>query len=267
MKLNFPIVFQYRSIRFQRNFTNYFSKTKNHKFLFILSPPYCGSTLLTEIIDSSINVSVNNQFREKEGQKLPELRSQMYDIPNRWDTKMELDWSFIKKVWMSYWDLSKPVLLEKSPPNIVRATHLKRTFANSFFIAFSRDPYAHVESLMRRNGTSVEDAAHFAIFCLQSLKSNYEMLHETLFLRYEDLLEYPDSTISKIQLWMPELLDIRFPTSSKSHNHYGNENIQNTNKLKIKSLSVSAIRSINVVFEPNESLLNFFGYNLIESNV
>ena len=35
------------------------SKAEN-KYVFILSPPFCGSTLLTELIATSKNVSLNN---------------------------------------------------------------------------------------------------------------------------------------------------------------------------------------------------------------
>jgi stage III sporulation protein SpoIIIAA len=46
-------------------------KSINNTYLFILSPPFCGSTLLNEIISSSDNVSVNHTFGTREGQTLP----------------------------------------------------------------------------------------------------------------------------------------------------------------------------------------------------
>ena len=44
---------------------------KSPKFLFILSPPYCGSTMLNQLISSSNNVSCNNNLGTREGQLLP----------------------------------------------------------------------------------------------------------------------------------------------------------------------------------------------------
>ena len=38
------------------------SSHKSPKFLFILSPPYCGSTMLNQLISSSKNVSCNNNL-------------------------------------------------------------------------------------------------------------------------------------------------------------------------------------------------------------
>jgi hypothetical protein len=37
----------------------------------------------------------------------------MRDKP--WDASRALPWRDIKAVWESYWDMSKPVLLEKTP--------------------------------------------------------------------------------------------------------------------------------------------------------
>ena len=51
---------------------------EEHKFLFILSPPYCGSTLLNDIISTSKNVSSNNYLNTREGQTLPEVKQFMF---------------------------------------------------------------------------------------------------------------------------------------------------------------------------------------------
>jgi hypothetical protein len=52
---------------------NLFLAKKENQYLFILSPPFCGSTLLTEIISTSKNVSCNNNIGLREGQHLPGL--------------------------------------------------------------------------------------------------------------------------------------------------------------------------------------------------
>lgn len=44
--------------------------------------------------------------------------------------------------WSSYWDLGKPYLLEKSPPNIVRTRFLQAIFPGAFFITITRHPVA-----------------------------------------------------------------------------------------------------------------------------
>ncbi len=42
--------------------------------------------------------------------------------------------------WSRYWDLSRPVLLEKSPPNLVRMRYLQALFPGARFVAVVRHP-------------------------------------------------------------------------------------------------------------------------------
>src|ERR1039457_4720612 len=94
-------------ILFIRNFIKkILTKRRKNKFLFILSPPYCGSTLLNEIISTSHSVSVNNKEGTREGQGLPSVRDMMFNHDRRWDESLDFDWEFIKKEWMKCWDLT-----------------------------------------------------------------------------------------------------------------------------------------------------------------
>ena len=68
----------YSYIRIIRLFSYLFSKNIKHQFLFILSPPYAGSTMLNQLISSSNNVSCNNNLGTREGQLLPQVRNFMF---------------------------------------------------------------------------------------------------------------------------------------------------------------------------------------------
>ena len=61
-------------------FKNSLNKKKKHDYLFILSPPFCGSTLLNELISTSKNISCNNNIGTREGQTLPLVNDIMFDI-------------------------------------------------------------------------------------------------------------------------------------------------------------------------------------------
>ena len=65
---------------------NFIFSKKDHIYLFILSPPFSGSTLLNQIISSSKNVSCNNNIGTREGQTLPGVKKIMFD-KKRWDEK------------------------------------------------------------------------------------------------------------------------------------------------------------------------------------
>ena len=125
----------------------FFSKKKN-QHLFILSPPFCGSTLLTEILSTSRNLSFNNNIGLKEGQHLPETHNILF-TQDRWNPNKKIDWLVIKSIWNKYWDRSKDILLEKSPPNICRAENINDVFNNSKYICLIRNPYAQIQSNIR----------------------------------------------------------------------------------------------------------------------
>ncbi len=44
--------------------------------------------------------------------------------------------------WSPHWDLSKPLLVEKSPPNLMKSRFLQAMFPNSWFVMLIRHPIA-----------------------------------------------------------------------------------------------------------------------------
>ncbi len=237
----------------------------SHSFLFILSPPHCGSTLLTEILLLSKEVSGNNPVGTKEGQQLPELRKRMFHEKNRWDPSHEMDWHFIKKVWKKHWDVTKPVLLEKSPPNLVRALEIEKHFRPAYFIILVRNPYAHCESMMRRNGVSATEAARVAIDCLEHQQRNCHSLKRVLVLSYEDLTTNPVKTIKQIQAFLPNIggINIKDKEFSAHNSLHRKMAIVNFNDQSINRLSAKDLAILNECFQSQRGLLEYWGYQLI----
>jgi hypothetical protein len=236
----------------------------DNTFLFILAPPFSGSTLLTELIFTSKHVSVNNPYdRNLEGQKLPSVRHIMF-TKERMDEKHDFDWRYIKKEWLKYWDLTQPVLLEKSPANIFRALSLQQFFTPSRFIIFYRNPYAHCESFMRRLNSTPEQAASFVIRYLKVQFKNIQDIPEALVLSYELLTNHPAQVVGRLNAFIPELCGFDINRKFKAHNHLGKVmRIQNLNQEKIDALSAADIVKINEVFAEEKDLLEFFGYELM----
>ena len=113
----------------------FFSSCKKHKFLFILCAPYCGSTLLNQIISRSTNVSCNNKLGVREGQLLPGVKEFMF-TKDRWLSSTKYDWKKIKEVWLKYWDHSKIIFLDKSIPNIKRVDAISQVFYPIKYLLF-----------------------------------------------------------------------------------------------------------------------------------
>lgn len=262
---NIKRVVYYFLIRQIRKIKNNLTNNKEHKFLFILCPPYSGSTLLSQIISSSKNVSSNNELGVREGQLLPGVKHFMF-TKNRWDMKIKYDWEKIKNVWLQYWDQSKNILLDKSSPNIMHADSIQTVFKESFFIIMIRNPYAQAEGIIRRNKASAEYAAKFVLNCLRYQKQNIENKHRSIFFTYEDLCDSPSNTFKKMTNFLPELDDINIHAKFRAHNFKTKNKmaIQNLNEEKISRLTKNQIKEINSYFIKEKYLLDLFNYTIID---
>jgi len=240
---------------------NLFYSNRKHQHLFILSPPFCGSTLLNEIISSSKNVSCNNNIGLREGQHLPIAKDILF-TRDRWDNKKQINWELIHNIWNKYWDKSKDVFLEKSPPNICRAKNIEKEFPNAKFICLVRNPYAQIEGKMRRHGTSAKEAAELSIQYLKYQKKNIQGLNKTLLISYESLTE---NNKNAIITFLPELCDINTGLKFNAHNLRAEKNmkITNLNSEKISKITKEDLIIINGVFKNEESILNYFNYQII----
>ena len=231
------------------------------QYLFVLCPPYCGSTLLWKLLATSERVSALPQ----EGQFLPEVEPIMRERP--WDRDLQLPWGDIKATWERYWDASKPVLLEKSPPNIVRATTIAEHFVPAQFIIMVRNPYAHAEGLIRRNEWPLRRAANFALMCLRTQAENAAKLNDTLVFTYEDLVSNPPAACAQLAAFQPALDDMDPEASFEVHSVDGtlDRQITDLNAKKIEALSPEQLAELNSYFEPNKDTLAHWGYEIIHS--
>ncbi|NND68065.1 MAG: hypothetical protein HKN19_10800 [Halioglobus sp.] len=232
------------------------------QFLFVLCPPYCGSTLLWKLLATSERVSA----LPKEGQFLPEVEPIMRERP--WDRDNALPWRDIRAAWEQYWDHSKPILLEKSPPNIVRAQAIAEYFDPAQFIIMVRNPYAHAEGLMRRNEWPLRRAAHFALMCLRTQAENAAQLSNTLVFTYEDLVADPVDACAQLAAFQPALDDMDPRASFEVHSVDGtvDRQITDLNEKKIAALSPEQLDELNSFFEPGEDALKHWGYEIIPAS-
>ena len=228
-------------------------------YLFVLCPPYSGSTLLWKLLSTSGNVS----SLPLEGQFLPELKELMRDKP--WDASHTLPWSEIKRVWESYWDKDKPVLLEKSPPNLIRTRDILAHFQPVKFIIMVRNPYAQSEGLMRRNNWKVTRAANFSMMCLRTQLKNARELDDAQVLTYESLVQNPAKTCEQLETFMPTLGELDSSASFEIDSIDGtlDRPITDLNTRKIASLPAGTIASLNEIFIQHQETIEAWGYDLL----
>eukprot|EP00310_Coccolithus_braarudii_P022567 CAMPEP_0183338706 /NCGR_PEP_ID=MMETSP0164_2-20130417/5901_1 /TAXON_ID=221442 /ORGANISM="Coccolithus pelagicus ssp braarudi, Strain PLY182g" /LENGTH=414 /DNA_ID=CAMNT_0025508593 /DNA_START=73 /DNA_END=1317 /DNA_ORIENTATION=- len=109
--------------------------------------------------------------------------------------------------WGRYWDLERPVLLEKTPTNMVSARLLQALFAPSAsFLFISRHPLA-VE-LAERRMSRCRRTDRFGLGSLNwvaahsILQADLPSLASARVIRYEDLVRSPWSCMSKVADWL-----------------------------------------------------------------
>lgn len=228
-------------------------------YLFILCPPYSGSTLLWKLLSTSVDVSA----LPMEGQFLPELKDIMRNRP--WDAECALPWPDIKAVWETYWDKSKPVLLEKSPPNLIRTRDILAHFQPVTFIVMVRNPYAQAEGLMRRNHWTATRAANFSMTCLRKQLENARQLEGALVMTYESLVQDPGEACAKLTAFLPALGDLDHAAHFEVHSIDGTVTrpITDLNSKKIATLSAANLAAMNVVFAQHSETMSAWDYPLI----
>jgi hypothetical protein len=184
------------------------------------------------------------------------------------------NWSAIRKTWNSLWkescewDDSGMVLLEKSPPDLLRARLLEKNFSNSYFLVMVRNPYAVIEGMNRRYGHSLESGAKH--WCRTASKNIYNInnLDNVVYFTYEQMCDNHSVVSKKISNILPELYDLDFGEETDgvhSIDGYGKRGLINFNKKQISRFDTRHFNIINSVLKKNKNILHFFGYNIINN--
>lgn len=230
------------------------------KFLFILCPPYSGSTVLWKILQTSPVVSA----MPKEGQFMPEVRGIMRNQP--YDLARPMPWDRIRGVWEHHWNMKKPILLEKSPPNLMRAFEIEEEFEPTRFVSMIRNPYAACEGIYRRNDKSLQDSIDFWVRLAKFQKKNIEGLESVVHFSYEQLVSEPHLVKDRLLEFLPDLQMLDMGVSMKVHSVAGRKTrkLQDFNARKIDRLNNRELTIINTTLTRHQDLMEYFGYSLIE---
>ena len=148
---------------------------------------------------------------------------------------------------------------------ICRANNIDRVFSKSKYICLVRDPYAQIQSNIRRYNTDVVEATEKYISYLKFQKKNIETLENTLLVSYEELADNPLKTKEKISTFLPLLEDINIDLKFNAHNMHQKKQmgITNLNQESIKALTKDQINSINTILDKEQDLVKYFNYNIL----
>lgn len=232
---------------------------KPKKWVFIVGCYNSGTTLLSELMGRHPDMSA----LPTEGHFITDQFQKDYDlgIPRMWVDREDIfclnendegpDVVRIKKEWGMRLDLSKPVLVEKSPPNAARTRWFQKHFENAHFIGIVRNGYAVAEGISRKGDPkSIKDGWPMDKSAWQWARSNEVMLDDAKhlnnfhLLRYEDLASSPQQELDKIAsfLDLPAFPDV---ASQNFAIHERNDSVKDMNASSIKKLSAEDIETFN----------------------
>lgn len=100
--------------------------------------------------------------------------------------------------WAPYWDVSKPVLIEKSPPNLIRMRFLRALFPRAKFIVVMRHPLAVAVATSKWTPTSMDSLLHHWVVAHRHLLHDAERAGSVALVRYEDLMAHPQDQMDRL---------------------------------------------------------------------
>jgi Sulfotransferase family len=101
--------------------------------------------------------------------------------------------------WSEYWNLDKRVLVEKSPPNLLKLRFLQALFPEATFVVIMRHPIAVSFATQKWSKTSVESLLEHWLTCHEILLEDAPHIRRLMLVRYEDFVTDPAGIVGRIQ--------------------------------------------------------------------
>ncbi len=184
------------------------------RHVFICGLHRSGTSLLHSLLASHPHISGfrNTGAPEDEGQHLQSVypAGRVFGGPGKFcfDPNAQLtelsplvterNRQILSSEWSRYWDTRKPVLLEKSPPNIIRSRFLQAMFPESQFVFIVRHPIAVSLATQKWSHSSLADLLSHWQSAHEIMERDRPYLKSSLLLRYEDLVTKPQITLDTI---------------------------------------------------------------------
>jgi hypothetical protein len=100
--------------------------------------------------------------------------------------------------WSALWDLDCPVLLEKSPPNLIRYRFLQAVFPEAYFITVVRHPIAVSLATKKWSKTSIRSLIEHWLRCHRIWLEDSHFLRRQYAFKYEEFVSSPVSILNAL---------------------------------------------------------------------
>jgi hypothetical protein len=185
-----------------------------HRYLFVCGLHRSGTSLLFRCLRQHPLVSgfSGTGVPEDEGQHLQTVYPPAYALggPGRFGfdpaSHLTEDSALVSAAnrakllaeWGAHWDLGRPILLEKSPPNLVRSRFLQALLPESTFLVITRHPIANAYATQKWSRTPLWSLVHHWLLCHERFEADRPRLSQVISLKYEDLVASPDATLARV---------------------------------------------------------------------
>jgi hypothetical protein len=185
-----------------------------HLFVFVGGLHRSGTTILARYIGGHSEASClqNTQVLEDEGQHLQNVYAPAIALggPGRFGFSPEAHLTEksplvqqdagprLLDAWKPFWDCSKQVLVEKSPPNLIRARFLQAIFPNARFVMIVRHPIAVAVATQKWSKTSLLSMLEHWVICHEYFLQDAPDLKHLLLIRYEEFVSNPGPVLERV---------------------------------------------------------------------
>ena len=108
----------------------------------------------------------------------------------------------LKSEWRRYWDESKPVLIEKTPSNLLRMRLLQELFQPSYFIIMTRHPIAASLAAIKWTEGNLFSLLHHWAHCYRIARADAERVDRKLWISYEAFVAEPLAQLERISRFL-----------------------------------------------------------------
>ena len=186
-----------------------------HRLVFVCGLHRSGTTLLARILGGHPEVSgfADTGVPEDEGQHLQRVYppAKVFGGPGRFgfDERAHLTEASplvgegsrerLLAAWSPHWDLSRPLLVEKSPPNLLKTRFLQALFPEASFVVLARHPVAvSLATAKWRQTRRYDRLVEHWLHCHELFEADRPHLERVHVLLYEDLVRDPAAALAGV---------------------------------------------------------------------
>lgn len=163
--------------------------------------------------------------------------------------------------WEPWWDLSRPVLLEKSPPNLVMTRFLQALYPEARFVIIVRHPIVVALSTKKwRRGTSLSTMVENWVSAHRLVQEDAPHVDRLAVVNYEHLVSDPAAVLDRLtgflELQTPLSPDLWQSSRSETYEQWWD---------RLRSSRMPGRRSrISRLVDTFEAPVNALGYSLLD---